>query len=293
MSSDTVSVSTKSWLIMAALSLVWGSSYILIKRGLAVFSPDQVASLRLGITALSLWPVLVIRWRLVDWRRAHWLLIVGLCGSGIPAFLFANAQTRISSAMAGILNSLTPLFTLLLGVLLFRAAASWAKIAGVLIGLSGAILLVYITSEGGLGGSALFSMLVVVATICYAASVNTVGFKLRDLDSITISAASFAMVGTPAIIYLFTTDFVDILQHNPHGAEALGYIFLLAIFGTVLGSVFFFILVKWTNPVFSSMVSYVAPIISIMWGFSDGESIALWHFLGLALILSGVYLAKK
>ncbi len=278
---------------MIALSLVWGSSYILIKRGLEVYAPTQVAGLRLGITALLFWPLLVTRWKMVDWRKWHWLLLVGICGSGLPAFLFSIAQTRISSAMAGILNSLTPLFTLLLGVILFRAAASWAKIAGVMLGLGGAVMLVYITNNGGLGGSVSYSILVVLATICYATSVNTVGFKLHHLDSITISAASFAMVGTPALIYLFSTDFVDRTSHHPHGWEALGYIALLALFGTVLGSIFFFMLIKWTNPVFSSMVSYIAPIISIMWGVSDGESIEIWHFLGLALILSGVYLAKK
>lgn len=275
------------------LSLIWGSSYILIKRGLEVYSSTQVACLRLSISALAFAPFLLYRLRRVDWSRWRFLLLVGLTGTAIPAFMFSIAQTEISSSMAGVLNSLTPLFTLLLGMLLFSAPAAWAKVAGVLIGLAGAALLIVLGRSAGISGNPWYGLLVLVGCICYAISSNTVGKYLKDMSSLTISAASFCMVGLPAIAYLFTTDFAATLSHAPQAWAALGYIALLSLFGTVLASIIFFQLVQWTTPVFASMISYIVPIVALGWGAADGEAITLVHLGGMALILSGVYLVKR
>ncbi len=282
-----------SWVILVTLSLIWGSSYILIKKGLVVYSSTQVACLRLAISAICFLPFLLWRFKKVDWSRWRFLLLVGLTGTGIPAFMFAIAQTEISSSMAGVLNSLVPLFTLTLGVLLFGAKAHWIKLMGVLVGLAGAAMLILMGKEAGMEGNLWYGLLVIVGCICYAISSNTVGTYLKDMKALLISAASFTIVGIPAFAYLFQTDFLNILEVQAGAWEALGYVALLSIFGTVLASLIFFQLVQRTTPVFASMISYLVPMVAVSWGFFDGETISLLHFAGMGLILSGVYLVKK
>jgi drug/metabolite transporter (DMT)-like permease len=288
-----LSTTWKSWLILIVLSLIWGSSYILIKKGLVVYSSTQLACLRLSISAIAFLPILVYRWKKVDWTRWKYLLIVGLTGTGIPSFMFAIAQTEISSSIAGVLNSLTPLFTLVLGILLFGRNTPWVKALGILIGLVGAAMLILMGEQAGIEGNPWYGLLVVIGCICYAISSNTVGSFLNDMSSVTISAASFCMVGLPAIGYLFCTDFMAITTHNDGAVLALSYIIILALFGTVVASIIFFKLVQWTTPVFASMISYMVPIVALGWGAVDGEVITLIHFIGLGLILSGVYLVKR
>ncbi len=283
----------KSWLVLLALSLIWGSSYILIKKGLEVYSSNQLATMRLSISALAFLPVLAYRFRRVDWSRWKHLLVVGLTGTAIPAFMFAIAQTQISSSVAGLLNSLTPLFTLLLGMLLFGSSSNWGKVLGVLVGLGGAAMLILMGRQAGVEGNPWYGLLVIVGTICYATSSNVVGSYLRDMSSVTISAASFVMVGLPALVFLFSTDFVQVLGYEEGAWQALAYITVLALFGTVLASIIFFRLVQWTTPVFASMISYLVPVVALSWGAFDGEPITLIHFLGMGLILSGVYLVKN
>ncbi len=283
----------KSWAVLILLSGIWGTSYILIKKGLEAFSPTQLACLRLSVASVSFFPLLLQRFSRIDWARWKALLGVGLLGFGIPAFLFAAAQARISSSMAGVLNSLSPLFTLILGIMFFGLKASRAKGLGVLVGLGGAALLILLGEEAGMGSEPWYGMLVVLGAICYAGSSNVVGAHLRDMNSVTISAAAFAMIGLPAIAYLFSTDFLAVMAHEPGAWRAFGAVTLLALFSTVLASVIFFRLVQWTTPVFASMISYLVPIVAVAWGAFDGEPVTLIHFMGMALILSGVYLVKK
>lgn len=283
----------RSYLTLLLLSVIWGSSYILIKKALIVFDPLQLGALRLSISALAFLPLLLYQLRRVDWKKWPFLLIVGLTGTGLPSFLFPLAQQGISSSLAGILNSLTPLFTLLLGVLIFRTRLIWAKVAGVVIGLGGATLLVLRGTGGALNGSTGYALLAVAAALCYAVSSNTVATYLRSVSSLLISAASFCMVGVPAGIYLFgATDFVNILTTHPEGWMGLGYVAILALFSTVLASIIFFQLVQWTTALFSSTVSYIVPIVALSWGLLDGETIEWVHVVGMGMILSGVYLSR-
>jgi drug/metabolite transporter (DMT)-like permease len=293
-SQENTPVQLKSWVILIALGLTWGSSFILIKKGLEVYAPTQVACLRLSISALTFLPFLLGRWSKVDWSKWKPLLVVGLCGSLIPAFMFSIAQTQISSSMAGILNSLTPLFTLVLGVLIFGNTGHWRKYAGVLIGLAGASMLILMGKNAGIDGNLWYGLLVVVAAMCYGISSNTVGSYLKDMRSLTISSVAFTTVGFPALVYLVAgTDFLFVLGNEPGAWTALGYIAILAIFGTVIATVFFFMLVQWTSALFSSMVTYLIPIIALLWGVLDGEVISIYHFLGMGLILSGIYLSRQ
>ncbi len=295
MPSDPASkqVSLKSWGLLFLLGLVWGSSYILIKKGLVVYSATQLASLRVSISALAFLPIFMSRRKLVNWSELRPLLVVGFMGSFIPAFLFAFAQTRINSSTTGILSSLTPLFTLLLGILFFGVVFRWMRVLGVLIGLGGALFLLLSGAEAGMDGNFWFGSLVILGCLCYASSVNTVKAHLQDMSVITISAVSFVLIGIPAILYLFTTNFIHVLQNADGAWLALGYISILALLGTVAASVLFFKLVQMTDAVFGSMVSYLIPVIALLWGVVDGEVISWIHVLGMWMILAGLYISGR
>ncbi len=290
---ETEPISARAWLVLFGLALAWGTSYILIKKGLVAFSPEQLASLRIGITAFIFFPFILFQNKRVDWSKWKQLFVVGFLGSLFPAFLFASAQTKISSSLSGILSSLTPLFTLLLGIAFFRVQATWTKVVGVLLGLFGAVwLLVVDRGIGDFEGMA-FGLLVVGACFCYAVSSNVVKAYLQNMPTLTISAISYIMVGLPAVGFLFTTNFLETMQTHSAAWPSLGYIAILAISSTVLGSLFFFKLIKDTNVVFASTVSYLIPMVAIIWGVFDGESITFLHFVGMVVILSGVYVARK
>ena len=284
----------RAFLTLGMLSLIWGTSFILIKKGLEVFQPTQVACLRMSISALAFVPMWYLRRRYMDWSKLPWLLVVGLCSSAIPAFLFANAQMHISSAMAGILNSLTPLFTFLLGVWLFNAHFGIQRLTGVLFGLAGAVALILLGNRSGLEGGIGWGMLIVLASALYATGTNVIGKYLQDLDSLLISSASFGLVGIPLMLYLFgATDFVQRMQEHPQAWEALGYVTILAFVGTVAASGVFFQLIQKTSPIFGSTVAYLMPIVSLLWGVLDGEAIGWMHLIGMAMILGGVYLSRR
>lgn len=283
----------RAWFTLIGLALAWGTSYILIKKGLKAYSPEQLASLRIGITAFTFLPYFLWRLKKVDWKKWKQLFLVGFAGSFLPAFLFATAQTKISSSLSGVLSSLTPLFTLLLGIVFFSVKSSWTKSFGVLLGLIGAIWLLIV--DRGLGdfeGMA-YGIFVVGACFCYALSSNIVKTYLQEMSSIMISAISYMMVGIPASLFLFTTNFTEVLSTHPDAWSSLTYIAILAITSTVLGSIFFFQLIQDTNVIFASTVSYLIPLVAILWGITDGESITYLHLLGMVIILCGVYLSRK
>lgn len=281
-----------SWMILSVLALIWGTSFILIKYGLKVFSPEQVGALRISIAALAFSPVFWRRRRKVDWRKWPFLLVVGLCGSFIPALLFALAQTRINSTMAGILNSLTPLFTLIIGILFFKRPFELRKALGVSVGLLGAVLLIAAGSRLGLGRDAWYGALVVIATMCYATSGNTVGAHLNKMNVLTISAVSYGLVGIPALLLLLSTGFVEVMQTSEGAWVALGYISILSLAGTFFASLLFFHLIQRTDAVFGSSIAYLIPLVALAWGVFDEEHIRWWHFAGMGLILGGVYLTR-
>lgn len=281
-----------SWAILGILALIWGTSFILIKYGLKAFSPQQVAGLRIGIAAVAFAPVFWRRRKRVDWKKWPYLLVVGLCGSALPAFLFALAQTHINSTMAGILNSLTPIFTLVLGILFFRQSFEGKKTFGIVLGLLGALLLIVVGEQAGVRGNAWYGLLVVLATIGYATSGNTVGAYLNKMNVLTISAVSYGMVGIPMLIMLFSTDFLEVMRYREGAWASLGYVTILSLLSTFFASMLFFDLIQRTNAVFGSTIAYLIPLVALLWGIADGEVVGWWHLLGMGLILSGVYLAR-
>jgi len=289
-------VSTKAvnWIILIALALTWGSSFILMKRGLDVYSSDEVAALRIFIAFLFLSPLIfrhVKKPLLKHWKG---FLGMGMLGNFIPAFLFTKAETGISSSLTGMLNSLTPLFTLLLGVLLFKSKTRLINAVGILIGFVGAIGLLTVGKTEDMDNNLLFGFYVVLATFCYALSVNIIKKHLGDVNSVTATVWALLFIGPLAGIYLFGfTGFVDKTVHEPMAMSSLGYVSILAIFGTALSVIVFNVLIRNTNALFASSVTYLIPVVAMGWGVFDGEDVQALHFMWIGLILLGVYLVNK
>lgn len=275
------------------LAFIWGSSFILMKRGLVAYSHNEVATLRMVIAFLCFLPFILNNLKKVD--KKHWkhLIIVGLFGNGIPAFLFTKAETGLSSALTGMLNSLVPLFTIILGVLIYKVPTNKLKFIGVFIGLCGASMLI-----GGNGldienSKTSYSIYVILATLCYAISVNSIKKYLQEVNSIVVSSFAFLFIGPPLLIYLFTTNFLNTTINNPQGLTSLGFIIILAVFGTALSLILFNMLVKQTSALFASTVTYLIPIFAIMWGIIDGEVINFIQIIGILVILVGIYFVNK
>ncbi len=281
------------WIILFSLMLTWGSSFILIKRALLTFTGTEVGLLRVVITFLFLLPF-AFRYLKTVSRKYFWpLLISGIIGSVIPALLFAIAETRIESGLAGTLNSLTPLFTLLIGLLFFGFKTRWVNVTGVVVGLAGATGLMLSSSGGHLGGDFWYAFLVVVASVCYAINVNLVKRYFAGLDSMQITVMTFFYIGIPTLFYvLFFTRVPVLLIKQPEAWQGMGYLAVLSIVGTGLALIAFNKLIKLSSPVFASSVTYVIPIVAIMWGVLDGERFTPVYFFWMALILGGVFLVN-
>lgn len=290
----TVSKKAVNWIILTALALTWGSSFILMKRGMDVYSSDEVAALRIFIAFLFLAPLIfrhVKKSLLKYWKS---FLGMGVLGNLIPAFLFTKAETGISSSLTGMLNSLTPLFTLLLGVLLFRTKTKLVNAIGILIGFAGAIGLLTVGKTADVSNNLFFGFYVVLATICYAMSVNIIKKNLGEVNSVTASVWAMMFIGPVAGIYLFGfTGFTAKFAANPLAMSSLWYIVILAVFGTALSVIVFNILIRNTNALFASSVTYLIPVVAMGWGVFDEENVQLLHFVWIGLILLGVYLVNK
>ncbi|MFN7013668.1 MAG: DMT family transporter [Bacteroidia bacterium] len=280
------------WVILLALAFIWGSSFILMKRGLEVFSATQVASLRIFIAFISLIPFLIFQYKYMIGPKAKWLFLVGLFGNGIPAFLFTRAQLGLSSAVTGMLNSLTPLFTLILSVLVFQAKTKTINIVGVIIGLLGACGLIFFNGSADFSGSIGYAIYVVIATLMYAVSVNVIKKHLQEIDSVVIASCAFSFVGPLSGVYLFSGDFISVVKSKPESWKAMGYISVLAVIGSAFSVIIFNRLIKMTNALFASSVTYLIPVVAMFWGALDGEQILFIHFVWISIILAGVYLVN-
>jgi drug/metabolite transporter (DMT)-like permease len=275
------------WLILGILSLIWGTSYILMKKGLESFSAMQVGSLRIAITFLCLLPTAIRNLKYLTRTNILSFLIIGLFGSVIPAFLFPLAETRISSSLAGMLNSLSPVFTLVLGVAFYERKAIKSQITGIVLGLMGAAGLLY---SGSLTFN-LYGLLVVLATIMYGLSSNEVS-KVKGINGFKITALSFFVSSPPAIIYLLFSDLSAPMQ-TENWIRNLCFIGILAILGTATALAIFYVLIRDTSPVFGSMVTYLIPIIATLWGLADKERFSSSMILSVVFILAGVFIINR
>lgn len=286
------------YLTLVLLALIWGTSYILIKKGLAVFSPLQVATLRLGISALALSPLVYFHLPRIKWKQVPLLVIIGLTGTGLPSFLFPFAQTQLSSSLTGMLSGLTPLCTFLLAWWFFaNRDAGPRQLLGVLLGLAGAALLAWAApGEAGQTTQFAYAGFILLACFCYALSSNLVGAYFRDLSSLTITVCSFFLVGLPALIWALSAGAVWETVEQAEGDTgwyALGYVAMLAVLSTVLASMLFFKMVQRSGAIFSSTVSYIVPLVALGWGLLDGEGFAAWQIPAIVMVLIGVFLSRR
>jgi drug/metabolite transporter (DMT)-like permease len=282
------------WLFLVILSVIWGSSFILIKKGLIGLSAYQLGSLRIIFTAIFLFLVGFKSISKIEKRHYKPVFISALLGTFIPVYMFALAETEIDSSIASILNSLTPLNTLIFGFFFFKMSFNKNQLLGVVIGLLGTLMLIVSGSNLNPDQNYWFSIFVLIASVCYAFNVSIIKTYLQDLNAMSIAVGNFAVITIPALIVLICTGFFktevitsDIVQ------SSMLYLVLLAIFGTGIAKVMFNRLVQISTPIFSSSVTYTIPVVALIWGMLDGEKLNIVQILATGIILLGVFLANR
>lgn len=282
------------WFYLIILALIWGSSFILIKKSLLGLTAFQLGALRILFTGTFLLTAGYKTIKTIKKEHWKWIIISGLLGSFFPAFFFAIAETEIDSAIASILNSLVPLNTIILGLAVFKITSTKRQIIGVIIGFIGTALLILKGAELNPHQNYLYAGFVIASTLMYAGNVNIIKRYLQDVKPLTIAAGNFVPLMIPAVIILFFTDFFsDETYNNPDLTMSLVYVGLLSLFGTAIAKVLFNKLVQISTPVFASSVTYLMPIVALVWGSLDGEGFSLLQGLATIIILLGVYLSNK
>lgn len=284
-----------SWALLLILSLIWGSSFMLIKKSLVVYGAGEVGALRIVTAGLALLPVAIRHLHKLNLRHKALLLLIGFVGSFIPAFLFAKAQTQLESSITGILNALTPLFVVIMGALFFNQKFTRRNTIGLIISFAGSVLLVAAGSGGQLGDVNFYALFVIGATICYGVNLNVIKTYLADLKPVTITAVSLFFVSPLALGYLLgASSFTDKLLHQPGAGEALLYVSILGVIGTSMALILFNKLVQLTNPMFTSFVTYLIPIVAVIWGVAYFEEVIYpLQYAGMLAIIIGVYIAQR
>ena len=285
-----------AWVLLCTMALVWGSSFILIKRSLEAFPPEQVAAGRIFFAFLFFVPFQAYQIRKPDIQvsiRKQWpyLIAVGLTGFLIPAYLLAIAGAHINSSLSGALNSLSPLFTLLIGATFFGNRVPMRQILGILLGLVGSILLVFFSATGEFSVN-IYALLVVLATICYGTNTNLIGRYIRHMPALVSTAWIFFFIGLLALGALLPTD-IWTRAANPQNGWSLVALATLGILASGMMSILFNRVIQLTSPLFGASVTYLIPIVALLWGLFDGEHIFAVQYLGMGICLLGIYLTNK
>ena len=288
-----MNLNLRKWGTLIILSVIWGSSYILIKKGLTGLTPVQLGSLRVIITTLLIAPIGYNKIKHIPKNKMKWVAISAFVGSFFPAYLFAFAETEISSSVTAVMVSLTPLFTLLISVIIFGEELLKKQVIGVIIGFLGIVVLInneLLSSSFNI----LYVMFIVLAAFCYAVNANLLKYKLPNIPALGIVFMSFLFMFIPAFIVLFFSDFpFSDFTSDPLILESIVYIVILALFGTAVAKVMYIKLLAISTPVFSVSTTYLMPVVAIFWGLLEGEEFKLTQFIGTSIILIGVYLVTK
>lgn len=291
----TSSSNLLAWSLLIILSIIWGSSFIMMKKGLLAFNPGEIAALRIFSASVFLLPIALKNLREIKTRK-QWIFLFasGFLGSLIPAFLFPLAQTKIDSAVAGSLNALTPFFTILIGALLVKARFNNRVKFGIFIGFIGSLILVTAGSSSNLSDINYYALLIVLATILYGFNVNIIKYYLGDIRPVHITSFSMMLIGPFSLTYLiYYADVIDTIKSDTQNFIPLMYIIFLGVIGTAISLILFNKLVKITNIVFSSSVTYLIPIVAVIWGLIDNEKLLYQHYAGMIFIIIGVLLANR
>jgi drug/metabolite transporter (DMT)-like permease len=281
------------WIYLIVLSLIWGSSFILMKKALLGLTPIQVGAFRILITAIFLIVIGFKKIFKITKKQWYYLTLNAILGTFFPVFLFAYGIDKIDSSIAAILNSFTPLNTLIFGALFFGFSFSKRQAIGVLIGLVGTALLILKGAELHPNQNYFYAILILIASVGYALNANILKKHLQEVDAVAIAVANFVLMIVPAFIILWNTHYFETFEATKINIMALVYMTILSVIGTAIAKIIFNRLVQISNPIFSSSVTYIIPIVAITWGVLDGEKISFLQFIYGLVILFGVYLVNK
>lgn len=281
------------WVLLFIIALTWGSSFILIKKSLLIFSPYQIGAFRVAISGLLLAFIGIPALRKMDKRTLFWVSLTGFFGNFFPMFLFPIAQTRVSSSLAGILDSLVPVFVLILGYFLFGIRSKALQFLGALIGFVGAAMIMYFSEATSEESKVGYALLIVLATACYAMAALIIKERLYHVRSKDLSGAVFSVWMIPSILILIFSGFFTNFEATPETMESLGYLSILTVMGTAIAIMLYYKLIQNTTPVFASTVTYLLPLVAVVWGLLDGEKFSVWYVIGGLLILWGIYLIRE
>ena len=284
----------KKWIYLISLSLIWGSSFILIKKSLLGLSPLQVGSLRIVFSSMIIFLIAFKRISIIPKNKWRWISLSAIIGTFFPAFLFAYAETQIDSAVASILNSLVPMNTVLIGLAVFKISTTKTQSLGVLIGFIGTCTLIISGADLNPDQNYLYSGLVIICSLLYAINVNLIKKYLYDVNAVSIATGQFAVIFIPSTIVLYYSGFFN-LEFTNNGLlfDSLIYVLLLSFFGTAMAKILFNKLIQISSPVFASSVTYSMLIVSVLWGVLDGELFNFYQAIATILIIIGVYLSNK
>lgn len=257
-----------------------------------IFTSQQVGSLRMLIAAIALLPISISKIKILNLKNIGLFAIVGFCGNFFPAYLFTYAETGISSGLAGMLNSFTPIFTIIIGFIIFKNKLTNKQLFGTFIGTIGIAALVLTGKNASLNGDWEHIFAIVLATFLYAISLNTIKYKLSSYSSYEITSMAFFTILPFSILGFFASDTVETIQHNPMALNGLVYIFILSIVGTALAVILFNRIISFSSALFASSVTYFIPIVAVIIGFGFGESITIWQIVSMLVILFGVIVAN-
>ena len=284
----------KKWFYLFLLALTWGSSFILIKKGLLGLSPFQLGSLRTVMSSLFIFTIGFKSLKTIQSRQWKWIIITGFIGTFFPSFLFAFAETEVDSGIVSILNSLVPLNTVLIGLAVFKITSTKTQVFGVILGFVGASMLIFNSMELHPDQNYLYAGFVILATVMYASSVNIIKRYLQDVKPIAIATGNFVAIIIPAILVLsFSNFFTTETFQNDTIYMSIGSVAILSLFGTVMAKIIFNSLIQISSPVFASSVAYLMPLVALLWGLLDGEVFGINQGFASSLILLGVYLVNK
>ena len=284
----------KKWIFLFLLALTWGSSFILIKKGLLGLSPLQLGSLRTVISSLFIFIIGHKSLKTIQNHQWKWIVITGFLGTFFPSFLFAFAETEVDSGVVSILNSLVPLNTILIGLAVFKITSTKTQVFGVILGFIGASMLIFNSMELHPDQNYLYAGFVILATVMYASSVNVIKRYLQDVKPIAIATGNFVAIVIPAILVLsFSNFFTTLTFENESIYLSIGCVAILSLFGTVMAKIIFNTLIQISSPVFASSVAYLMPLVALLWGLLDGEVFGVNQGFSSFLILLGVYLVNK
>lgn len=273
--------------------MVWGSSFILIAHILPCYSPIQYAFLRVILTGLCLSPWCIKYIKTVNREQLLWLFSLGAMGYFISYLFMGISQKHISSSLAGILSSLAPLFTFVLGIVFFKHEFKWKNIFGISLGLIGCLFVVlFRKANSTYHEESHYMYFMFVSVLSSAIALNISQSKLKGIPPLAISSISFGTAGVLAMIgFLFVTDW-SMLAIHPKIWSCTASLLCLSILGTALASLVYFHIMKITNALYTSTVTYIIPIVAVLWGLTANEQISWNQIIGLGLIIGGIRLLR-